>query len=52
MVAVIVIVSILGLLFVAAVLRLIWSTARGNMQIESTSLGRQLFGRSKDRGTD
>lgn len=40
------IVIVLGLIFLAAVVRLIWSVSQGSLQIEPTSHGRQLFGRS------
>jgi hypothetical protein len=47
------IVIVFGLLVLASVIRLIWRAWNGDIQIESTSHGRQLFGRSdKKRDTD
>ena len=47
-----VILLVLGLVFVAAVIRVIWSAWRGDMQVEGSSHGR-LVGRSeKKRKTD
>jgi len=42
-----VILIIFGVLMLAAIIRLIWSTTRGDMQIEPTSLGRHLFSRGE-----
>jgi len=48
-----VILAVVGLVFVAAVVRVIWSVWRGGMQIEPSSHGRQLVGRSaKKRKTE
>ena len=48
-----VILVVVGLLMLASILRLLWRAARGDIEIEPTSHGRQLFGRSeKDRDTD
>jgi len=41
-----VILIVLAVVVLAAVIRLVWSVARGGLQIEPTSYGRQLFGRS------
>jgi hypothetical protein len=38
---------VIGLLTLASVLRLLWRAARGDIQIEPTSHGRQFFGRSE-----
>jgi len=43
----VVIFIVIGALTLAAIVRLIWGVSRGDMQIESTSRGRQLFGRSE-----
>ncbi len=45
-----VILVVIGLLMLAAILRLLWRAARGDIQIEPTSHGRQLFGRSQKNG--
>jgi hypothetical protein len=45
---VLVILAFIGLVILVAVLRLLWRTARGDIQIEPTSHGRQFFGRSKN----
>jgi hypothetical protein len=45
MVIVLAILIVIGLLTLAAVLRLLWRAARGDIQIEPTSHGRQFFGR-------
>jgi hypothetical protein len=42
-----VILIVFGVLMLAAIIRLIWSTTRGDIQIESTSLGRHLFSRGE-----
>ena len=42
-----VILVVIVLLTLAAVLRLVWSVWRGDLQIESSSHGRQLFGRGE-----
>jgi hypothetical protein len=47
MVVALVIVIVLALVFLAAILRLIWRVSRGDIQIEPSSHGRQLFGRSE-----
>lgn len=41
-----VILIVVGLVVLASVIRLVWSVSRGDLQIEPTSYGRQLFGRS------
>jgi hypothetical protein len=47
-----VILIVVGLLMLASVFRLLWRASRGDIQIEPTSHGRQLFGRSdKNRDT-
>ena len=38
---------VIGLLVLGSVARLIWSVWRGDIQIESSSRGQQLFGRSE-----
>jgi hypothetical protein len=43
---------VLVLLTLAAALRLLWRAARGDIQIESTSHGRQFFGRSEKNRDD
>jgi hypothetical protein len=45
LVIVIMVLVVIVLLTLAAVVRLVWSLWRGDLQIESTSHGRQLFGR-------
>ncbi len=47
LVIVVAILIVIGLLTLAAILRLVWSLSRGDIQIESTSHGRQLFGRDE-----
>jgi hypothetical protein len=42
-----VILIVFGLLMLAAVLRLFWRAVRGDIQIEPSSHGRQLFGRNE-----
>ena len=46
-----VVLIVIGLLLLGSVARLIWSVWRGDIQIESTSRGQQLFGRS-DKNRD
>jgi len=38
---------VIGLLTLASVLRLLWRAARGDIQIEPSTRGQQLFGRSE-----
>jgi hypothetical protein len=47
-----VILVVLGVLFAAAVARVVWSVWRGDMQIEPSSLGRQLSGRGDKKHDD
>jgi hypothetical protein len=43
---------VLVILTLAAALRLLWRAARGDIQIEPTSHGRQFFGRSEKNRDD
>jgi hypothetical protein len=42
-----VVLIVIGLLVLGSLARLIWSVWRGDIQIESSSHGRQLFGRGE-----
>jgi len=48
-VIVLAILIVIGLLTLASVLRLLWRAARGDIQIEPSSHGQQLFGRSEKK---
>ena len=48
-VIVLAILIVIGLLTLASVLRLLWRAARGDIQIEPSSHGQQLFGRNEKK---
>ena len=44
-----VILIVFGVLFLAAIVRLVWRTSRGDIEIAPASHGRQIFGRGEKK---